>query len=363
MKTKAEHEKTLYKAGIFIILTVTLLIYSILWLRYFALLPDKNIIVKFKECGPISTGMPVYYNGVDIGKADKIDFSKDFRYTLVSISIYKKGLDLPNNIYGELKTQGLTGQKYLNIVYPEHPSATILKTNDVIEGRLSSIEYIIKGLNEFISKGDLNQAVKDFRKNAVHISKVIQKIDNVLEILQKILKLNESDIRKLINQGAMSASNINITTDSIKKISSSPELNKNINSAVTNILSGSEKFDKSMSDTNETILGANKIINGIGNVTGNLQFQESIISTAHETDSFLKNLNSGDLNTSVNKILHDTDRTINRYDCLGDSFGDLMHQRFLILRLMFGKPGKSFEKCTNWDCLMQQQQQQKELLK
>ncbi len=355
MKSKADHEKILFKAGIFIIFTVALLIFSILWLRYFAFLPDKVIIAKFKECGPISTGMPTYYQGVDIGKATNIDFSKDFRYTLVRISIYKKCMNLPKNVYAVIKTQGLTGQKYVDIVYPEVPSSEILENRDVIEGKLSNIEYIVKGINNFISRGQINEVLAEIKQNANHIATVIKKTDRVMTIIEDILRSNRSDIRKLINEGASSASNLNITTDSIKNISSSPELNKNINSTVTNFLSSSQKLDKAMSDIDKIVPDVSKIVSDVDKVTGNQQFQESIVNTFYGTDCFMKNLNSGELNYSINKLLNDTDRTVNRYDCIGGSLSELMNERFLLMRLMFGKPGKSFEKCTDWDCLMQHQ--------
>lgn len=355
MKTKAEHQRTLFKAGIFIILTVSLLIYSILWIRYFAILPDMTIIAKFKECSPISTGMPVYYNGVDIGKADKIDFSEDFRYTLVKMNIYKKGMQLPKNIFAVIKTQGLTGQKYIDIAYPESPSPEILKHYDTIEGRLSNIEYIIKGINDFISRGQLQDAVAEIRKNAKNIAKVIKKTDNVLTLIEEILRSNQTDIRRLINEGAESAGNLNITTGSIKKISTSAELNKNINSTVSNFLSSSQKLDKAMTNVDETVAGVDKIISDVDKVTGNQLLQQNIINTFYGTDYFMRNLNSGELNYSINKLLNDTNRTVNRYDCLGDNFGDLASKRFLLMRLMFGKPGKGFEKCKDWDCIMRQQ--------
>ena len=62
-------------------------------------------------------------------------------------------------------------------------------------------------------------------------------------------------------------------------------------------------------------------------------------------------INNGDLNCLITKTIQDTDRTVNRYDCIGESFSEMMGERFLLMRLMFGKPGQSFQKCTNLQCI------------
>jgi len=153
MQKKSENGKDLFKAGLFVIFCMSLIIFSIFWLRFFSFTTEKTIIAKFAECGPISKGTPVFYHGVNIGKVKDVTFSKDFKDTLVEIAIYKKNMDLPKNVSTQIKIEGLTGQKYLDIIYPDKPSGQILADNDVITGNLSDMQLIQKALSSAVTSG------------------------------------------------------------------------------------------------------------------------------------------------------------------------------------------------------------------
>jgi ABC-type transporter Mla subunit MlaD len=337
MKKKSDNGAILFKAGIFIIFTLALLIFSVLWLRFFSFIPEKTIKVKFAECGPIPKGMPTYYHGVNIGKIDGTTFSKDFKYTLVTVVIYKKHMDLPKNVYAEIKTTGLTGQSYLEIFYPDNPSKEILKDGDTIEGRLSDMELLAHAISIAVKDGTIKRTLKEVKNTTINTSAASKKADQVFTTLGEILSSNRGDFRTLINESALSASNFHATSNSVKTLSTSPELQQNIKLTASNMSKSSQKLDKITTDVDK--------------VTGNCNFQQGLIKTSCEVGNFTERLNEGDLNCSIKKTLENTDKTINRYDCIGNSFSDLMSQRFLLFKLMFGKPGESFEKCKNLQCI------------
>lgn len=343
-KRKSDNEAILFKAGIFIIFTLVLLIFSILWLRFFSFVPEKAIIVKFAECGPISKGMPVYYHGVNIGKINGTDFSKDFRYTLISVSIYKKHIDVPDNVYAEIKTTGITGQNYLEILYPDNPSKKILKNGDTIEGRLSDMELLAKAISIAVKEGTVNRTIKEVGKTTMNTAAATKKAEQVFKLLNEILSSSRGDFKKIISESALSASNFHSASVSIKSISASPELQQNIKSSAAFIPKNSAKFGAVISNINKISVDVDK-------VTGNCKFQEGLIKAAEGTGNFAERLDKGDLNCLIKKTLGDTDRTINKYDCIGNSFNEMMSQRFLLIRLMFGKPGESFRKCNNLKCI------------
>ena len=137
MAAKHDKQSAEFKSGLFIIISLALLIFSILWLRYFAITPDKHIVARFRDPGPVERGMPVYYQGVNVGKVPKIEFSKNFKYTYVYLDIYKK-LELPANITAMVKTEGLAGQKYVNISYP---SAFHLFFEEFLKPRLDLMSF------------------------------------------------------------------------------------------------------------------------------------------------------------------------------------------------------------------------------
>jgi len=339
MLKKSDSKNIMFKAGLFIIFTLSLLIFSILWLRFFSLIPDKTIIVKFAEIGPVSTGIPVYYHGVNIGKVSELNFSDDYKYTLVTALIYKKNLNLPKNVYAEIRTTGLTGQLYLEILYPDKPSKQTLKDVDTIEGRLSAIQLAQKDLRYMIKS--IATGATDTTKNASEASK---KLTRVLTLTEEILNSNRNDIRTFVSEASLSASDFHVASASIKNLSTSPELQQNIKSSASYIPKSSKKLDNITANIN-------KITVDIDKVTGNPKFQEGLIKTISGIGNISESLDKGDLNCLIKKTLEDTDRTINRYDCIGGSFSEMMSERFLLMRLMFGKPGKSFQKCTNLQCI------------
>jgi len=347
MEKRSDNDYILFKAGLFIIFTLSLLIFSILWLRLFSLSPEKIITAKFEECGPISKGVPVYYHGVNIGKVDDVNFSDDFRYTLVKILIYRRKLALPKNIYAEIKTEGLTGQKYVGISYPENPSKETLQNGDVIEGRLSDFYQIAKSVSKAIKNGQLEKTFGQLDNTSTNATAASEKAVQLLTLLQEVINSNRSDIRKLISESALSAANVHISSTSIKNLSTSPEINQDIRTTISNMSKSSQKLDKITTNVQKITVDMDKI-------TGDCNFREDILKTADNAQIFSERLNRGDLNCLITKTLQDTNRTVNRYDCIGASFSDMMGERFLLMRLMFGKPGQSFQKCTDLQCVEEQ---------
>jgi len=109
----------------------------------------------------------------------------------------------------------------------------------------------------------------------------------------------------------------------------------------------SQKLDTITANLQKITVDADKI-------TGNPEFKEGLIKTADNAGIFSERLNKGDLNCLITKTLKDTDRIVNRYDCIGESFSGMMGERFLLMRLMFGKPGQSFQKCSDLQCIEEQ---------
>lgn len=333
-------KKVKYKAGIFIIFTIALLLFSILWLRYFAILPDKIITVKFGKTGPISEGLPVYYQGVDIGKVTNIGFSSNYRYTLVELSIYRKHMCLPANVYAEVDMEGITGQNYINIIYPDKPVQKTLQTCSTIEGKPSDIDQVREVLGDFVKSGEFERTFDRLNVAVANISKASTKMDKMFDIFEEMLKDNRGDIRDFVHNAALSANNVQMTTSSLKGAFISSE----VKSAVTNISGSSKKFGGIVDNIN-------KITGDVNKVTGDPRFQEGIIKTFQQAGGFAESLNSGELKCLIDKTLSDTDRTVNRYDCMGQSLNDMMSERFLLMKLIFGTPGRNFKKCNNLNCI------------
>ncbi|MCQ2957701.1 MAG: MCE family protein, partial [Candidatus Gastranaerophilales bacterium] len=93
-----------------------------------------NVVIKFEDLGPVYKRMPVYYKGYKIGITKKIEPSKDYKSTLVTVNFYPKELKLPSNTTAKVKKLD-TGIDYIELLYPKNPSGTFLETGEIIEGK------------------------------------------------------------------------------------------------------------------------------------------------------------------------------------------------------------------------------------
>jgi len=175
-----------------------LLIFSVLWLRNFSIAAEKTITVRFRDTGPISQGLPVYYQGLNVGRIKEIKYSDDYKYTLAVVEIHKKNLNLPQNVYAETRTEGITGQKYLALVYPEQPSYNTLQDGDIIEGRLSAMQEVQANIGESLRNGKIQNAVGDVRVTALNAAEASQKINDLIVIIEQIILDNRPEINKIL---------------------------------------------------------------------------------------------------------------------------------------------------------------------
>ena len=67
--------------------------------------PVLTLIAKFDKLPPVSKKLNIYYKGYKVGKTSKILLSEDSKYTLLYLDIYKKGLQLPENVFAKIKIQ------------------------------------------------------------------------------------------------------------------------------------------------------------------------------------------------------------------------------------------------------------------
>ncbi|MDD3014632.1 MAG: MlaD family protein [Candidatus Gastranaerophilales bacterium] len=369
MPKEIEKKSAEYKAGLFIIIALAMLTFSILWLRYFAIRPVMTIIAEFKDPGAITKGLQAYYQGVNIGRVSNIDFSKDFRYTLVYISIYKKDLILPANVTAKIESQGITGQKIVSIYYPEQPVSKILCDGCTIAGEkpfdLSDLQEII---GKQVKNGRLQKMIDDFDKSfelQEQLSINMEKLANNANIL---IEENRAKIRVLIGEGTKSATNLNKILSNVNEVIGDPETKQNIKSTVktasctTNLLKDilkSNEFSNSMANVNE-------ITQNISEITSDKELRDNLKNTfkllGEASNAFSSFKSSGlsgktttggcsSLQSGSNIIdlavdtLYNTNQAAKSVNCLSQGMSDIFNKRFALIRLLFGRPGSSLEEC------------------
>ncbi|OGI00539.1 MAG: hypothetical protein A2Y25_00020 [Candidatus Melainabacteria bacterium GWF2_37_15] len=318
MAPKHDKQSAEFKSGLFIIISLALLIFSIMWLRYFAITPDKKIIARFRDPGPVERGMPVYYQGVNVGKVPKIGFSKNFKYTYVYLDIYKK-LELPANITAMVKTEGLAGQKYVNISYPEQPVDDMLANGDFIKGEtpfgLSDIQELIK---KEIESGRLEKMFKDIESTLANANVATAKIGNTSDRFNSLLTRYDSDINDIVKGTSGAVAQLNQSALKVNDIVESPEIKETL-ASINRITQATEA--------------------GTANVFHDIE-QTSLIpnvnATVYKTYSTLE---------EAELTMQKAGQAACRYDAIGKSISNILGQRFLLFKLMFGKLDVPTDEC------------------
>lgn len=336
-----------YKAGLFIIGTLCLLIFSILWVRYFAIKPEITIIAKFSNPGPITKGMNFYYQGVNIGRASKIKFSDDYKSTLVYLDIYNKELHLPSNVGVKIQSEGITGQKYFEMTYPSKPEKSPLQNNQIVKGYSSfGLSDVQDFFEQQLRNGRVERLMKESEKMLQTNTDMMESFTESNRAMSKLIKTNEKNIHKAISNIESTSSGLNTAVKNANEIIGDNQNKQNVQTALkegseaaksinsilkntnvqSNLEEGMSNFNKAAKNANTSLEKANKILGKTSNTLDNLGNGPQIAKNIIET--------SNNVNTAAKRI-----------DCVSQGISEMADQRFLFIKLFFGKPGKTLGKC------------------
>lgn len=253
------------------------------------------LIAKFAESGPLYKNMPVYYKGYKIGRIENLRIRGDYKYTLVKIVFYPRKPKLSDNIVAKAKKLEMEDD-YVDLIYPDPPSDTLLKSGGVIEGRGA---FDMDSLLSDVADAEiLEPLLEHFSDLLVSANKTSNEIRNFFADSRLILKDNRQNIRQTTEDLALS-------TKSLKKMTS--------------------KFNNSVTEDK-----LNNTVSNVGKSSTNiLAATESIKNITASVDCATKNLDK-----TVAKI----DSTVSNARAITRGFRESLSKRFAGLRIIFGKP-------------------------
>jgi ABC-type transporter Mla subunit MlaD len=353
------------KKGLIIIISFLLFILAGFSVYKYEHKPQMTIIVKYRDVPPIIKGflrgdITVYYRGYKVGKVSKFALSGDQQSVLFYLEIYYKNLKLPKNIGMILKTEDIYGARYFSISYPKNPSPQLLSNGDVIKGTATyerldkylvaqfetgKLKILVDNLIDLTNfmdialKSNKNEFLNEFKKSGGNIGSILSNLKELIEDPQV-----KNDIKSTLKYSSRSIKNLDqimeTNRESIRQIvSKAPE---SIDKTIANL----ESINKNMPEVNNNILKADNTI----------QKTSRIIKKTNSSIS-VTNCNLDTINRKVPEIPPDllpkADKALTKFDCMGTELIDLLNERFLIFKFLFGKPGSSFERCKlpTPDCL------------
>jgi len=163
--------------GAFVLLLSAVLVAAVLWLASggaWRTQTDTYIAVEIESVAGLNQDAPVKYNGVDVGKVRSIRLDPVNPQHVVLLFAIERGTPIKEDTIAILKTQGLTGIAYVELVggsaasptlvakpgahYPQIKTAPSLsaRLENVLTNVLGKIDSTTTNLNAFLS--EKNQA-------------------------------------------------------------------------------------------------------------------------------------------------------------------------------------------------------------
>lgn len=276
---------------IFVILCSVLFIYRLLTYTY--------LTVEFNEARPVRNKIPVYYKGYRIGKVDKIKPSKDFKSTKITIVLYPRHLQLPSNTTA-LLTRDKRGNNFetdfINLIYPEEPTETILKSGDNIIG-VTTVD-----IESFFSEKAISGELDAITKNANSLLEDLQTTSQALTMLMQILQDTVNENRPAIKN----------TTENLAEMSNQL---KNFATKLNNSVDQKE-IQSTLSNLNET--------------------SNNVVTITNDLNSITKSINTKTSN--ITNSLNNADKITNDLATITTGLKTTMSKNFAGFRLLFGKP-------------------------
>ena len=219
------YEKINYKlVGLFVILFSALAVYFAFWLAKSGL-SDKNYdsyISYFSESvDGLNKDSTVKLNGVDVGRVVKISISSKYPSKVRVDMAISNSIKITKDMYAVLKSQGLTGLRYINI--EGGTSSEKIKPNSdksIIKTKVSMLANMSNTLPQTLDKlllfGDKLDKLLS-QKNLDNLSKIL---NNGVEVTKKATEIEDSinSVLKDLNSSGSLKQFSNLTKDINKSI-------------------------------------------------------------------------------------------------------------------------------------------------
>jgi len=123
----------------------------------------------------------------------------------------------------------------------------------------------------------------------------------------------------------------------VKKLASKKQIWKELEGSVSNINATTQNLNKVSADFKDE-----KIAQNIGTT---IKQTNATVGDVRQIICELKN--SGINQGKISSIINNTDKTASNMSCMTSGINKMLSERFLFLKLFFGKAGKHFDCCEN----------------
>ncbi|MFZ5654706.1 MAG: MlaD family protein [Pseudomonadota bacterium] len=193
--------------GLFVLVLGLALLAGARWLRGPEVQRDPYQVVTQSSVAGLSPYSKVYYRGVEVGQVTAIGFAGDgSRDILIDVALEPR-LPVTVNTYAVLKSQGLTGLAFIELLDDGPPGAPVLPAGGRIPMRpslLESFQAVGQGIAEQIQQlaGNLNRLLTP--EAADRVGRILANIERVSAQVDELLAIGRpafDRLAPLLDQG------------------------------------------------------------------------------------------------------------------------------------------------------------------
>lgn len=229
-----------------------------------------KIEAEFEELEPFSTHMPVFFKGFKIGKITKVVPIDNYTSTRMHITLFPDHLKLPKNIKAQVRSYK-DDFDYVEIVLPEVPSETMLKSGDVIKGKTSANWNAL--FQKQAESGTFDMIIGNIAEITTSVNNAVIQADGLLKDLRETVKMNQTNLQ-LTSRNLFDMSR-NLTTTTLKlnnsvdqrtldsTMNNLEQSSKNLNQMTRSLDCATRSLSDTMDNVNSITKNVNEITNGV----------------------------------------------------------------------------------------------------
>lgn len=276
-----------FKVGLFFIIGIAVLFFSIFYLKDMLDSGDKQeIMVLFESTAGLDPGDKVKLNGIDVGKIKSIELSEEG--VIVHLLVNEFNFKIPKDTHFIAAESSLMGGHHLIMSLGESDEAMDYSEyqkgdpGSSVMGMVRNAKYMLDDLALVVKRASLNLDIIDSTKVIINEAK------EGISDFQNILSDNKGDLVNIINNLEESTTEMkNIMINNREKIDSTLTLAPTVMSTLDESMIELKSLLTKMNSVADTLQSSDSTVN---NLISNRDLYDKLLKTVEKADSLMEDV-------------------------------------------------------------------------
>jgi len=340
---RAKISNNAFPVGLFIILTLVLLVGAILWLRDFVLRPQYTFMVTYKHPTRLIAGSPIYFRGIQIGRIEKVALAPDASSTDVTLGIFKERLHLARNVHIYTREQLFSGQRYIEIVPTDQASTAgdYIHNGDILTGiEPMNLDKLVEQFSKIANNNGIEKLVGSTHETLATVTDTFKQLKALGIDAQHFVRHTEGSTNLAISQFTETSRKVSEMTGHVGHFADSAR------DSIPKVLSTSQQFVNNTNRLPQTLESVGNAADQTNKTLASVNTQLVQSNLVPNLSNTLSGLNHTLVLENASTLFQDLSQTSKRIDCTTAQASHILGQRFLGFKIFLNKPGGGYT-CDN----------------